>query len=170
MAIERDIIVIGEQWRPVPDFPAYEASSRGRVRRNGRILRTHLGKSGYPYIQLWRDGEGVYQTLHGVIAKTFLGARPDGAHVSHLDGDRTNAWSCNLAYETPTENQARRRDHGTDGRGERNPAAKLTQAQVDQIRIRLGNGEQQAAIARDYGITRQGVWFIARGRTWAEAA
>ena len=83
--MERDWIFVTEQWRPVPSFPAYEVSDEGNVRRGGRQLRRHTGKNNYWYVQLWKNGTAKYRTVHSIVAEAFLGPRPKGAHVSHLD-------------------------------------------------------------------------------------
>ena len=47
--------------------------------------------------------------------------------------------------------------------------AKLTEAQVREIRRRLREGDDtQTAIARDYGVTRACINDIARRKTWVD--
>lgn len=50
--------------------------------------------------------------------------------------------------------------------GTRNPMAKLDEDSVRQIRIRLGRGEFQRLIARDFGITQTAVSYIKLGKGW----
>ena len=52
--------------------------------------------------------------MHSLVALAFLGTRPDGFDVRHLDGDRLNCALANLAYGTRSENQRDKRRHGTD--------------------------------------------------------
>lgn len=164
--MQRDWMFVTERWRPVPSFPAYEVSDEGNVRRNGRALKRHQGKNDYWYVQLWNNGVAKYRTVHGIVAEAFLGPRPKDAHVSHLDGTKDNAWAGNLAYETASENQLRRREHGNAPICENNPAAKLTNVQVSEIKRRLLDGETQAALGREFGVTRQVIWFIAHNKYW----
>lgn len=105
-----------EQWRPVPGFSAYRVSSLGRVvsykRREPRILRAYsLG--GYPAITL-HDGDGGrrVRTVHTVLAETFIGPRPDGLEVRHLDGDPWNRALSNIQYGSHADNMQDRLEHG----------------------------------------------------------
>ena len=52
-----------------------------------------------------------------------------------------------------------------DQRGSRNPYAKLTDAQVAEIRARRANGEELIPIAADFGISIGHVSAIALGKT-----
>jgi DNA invertase Pin-like site-specific DNA recombinase len=50
--------------------------------------------------------------------------------------------------------------------GEDQPKAKLTTAQVLEIRERAERGERHTSIARDYPVSRSGVYLIATRRNW----
>ena len=110
-----------EEWRPVVGFPAYEVSSRGRVRsshawrgQRDRILIGGTSTKGYPYVQLVAPDGGVkVRATHILLAEAFIGPRPIGNHVRHLDGNRKNCTVENLAYGTPAENAADQLRHGT---------------------------------------------------------
>lgn len=118
-----------EQWRPVVGFEGrYEVSNLGQVhsiartitRSNGvpqfinsRIIRTRPGARGYITIQLWRDNKAHIYTVHRLVAAAWIGPRPDGLQVRHLDGDKTNNRADNLAYGTNSENQLDAVRHGT---------------------------------------------------------
>jgi hypothetical protein len=52
-------------------------------------------------------------------------------------------------------------------RGAGNPKAKLTEAQVIEIRRRYDSGEPRRAVARDYGITRNTARLIALRQLWS---
>lgn len=51
--------------------------------------------------------------VHVAVALAFLGPRPEGLDIRHLDGDPTNAHASNLAYGTKLENEADKWRHGT---------------------------------------------------------
>lgn len=51
-------------------------------------------------------------------------------------------------------------------RGERNALAKLTEADVIDIRVRLASGETQRPLARTFGVCQATISEIARGATW----
>jgi hypothetical protein len=56
---------------------------------------------------------------------------------------------------------------GRSTRGELNPRAKLTLAQVDEIRARVAAGESKAAVARSLGVHETTVGDIALSKNWA---
>ena len=51
-------------------------------------------------------------------------------------------------------------------RGSSNPRAKLTLPAVQDILARIAAGEQQKALAREYGVTPQAVYLIKTGQKW----
>ena len=51
-------------------------------------------------------------------------------------------------------------------RGERNAAAKLTEADARQIKIKLAEGEVGRVLAKKYGVTDEIISKIKRGKTW----
>lgn len=51
-------------------------------------------------------------------------------------------------------------------RGDGNPNAKLTADDVAHIRERLAHGEKVSPIAKDYHVSYQAIWDIARGNSW----
>lgn len=69
-----------EFWRTVPDFPDYEVSTGGRIRRRvtaanglpaGRELKPWLGLGGALYVSLRRDGRTHSLTVNAVHASAF---------------------------------------------------------------------------------------------------
>ncbi len=50
------------------------------------------------------------------------------------------------------------------------PAARLTRAQVIEIRVRYRAGEQQGGLALEFGVTESTISQAVRGRTWADVA
>jgi hypothetical protein len=107
-----------EEWRPIPGFPHYFVSSLGRAlsTKRGRriILRASPNKDGYPQIKAWQDGVPTDFAVHRLVARLFIGPRPEGQEVRHLDGVKTNCAVGNLRYGTRSENTQDRRRHGTD--------------------------------------------------------
>lgn len=111
-----------EKWTPVVGFEGlYEVSDAGRVRSvrkaEPRHLRTYLRQRGYPYVVLHRDGERYDIALHRVVMTSFVGPRPVGLEIRHLDGDPMNAALSNLTYGTHLQNMADAMEHGTTGLG-----------------------------------------------------
>ena len=57
---------------------------------------------------------GRWQYVHILVAETFHGPRPTGAHTRHLDGDSLNNLSTNVAWGTASENMRDKDEHGTN--------------------------------------------------------
>ena len=117
--------ILCEQWRPVPGFPHYEASSLGRVRsldrmvqsgrgapgvlaqRMGKVLKSIPTKRGYLSVKLVRDGLVTTFGVHQVVAMAFHGLPPAGHVVDHVNTDKTDNRPGNLEYVTNGENVKR---------------------------------------------------------------
>lgn len=55
-------------------------------------------------------------------------------------------------------------------RGEKHSQSKLSEADIETIRIRLSNGEKQVKISRDMGINQSVVSRIKTGKAWSHTA
>ena len=72
-----------------------------------------------------------------------------------------------LFLGTPADNSADMKVKGRSSRGEKNPAAKLIQSQVVQIRMLLKEGNLiQKEIAKIFGVSRQNISKINTGKLW----
>jgi hypothetical protein len=125
-------------------------------------MSPHTG--GYHMVHLYMGGVRTPMTLHKAVMLAFAGPRPQGTEIRHLDGDRKNCRLENLAYSTRTENEADKERHGTRLRGEASALAKLTVADVQDIRRR--RGERQEALAAEFGCTFSNISAIQRGVSW----
>jgi transcriptional regulator len=54
-------------------------------------------------------------------------------------------------------------------KGTANPSAKLTENDVDEIRLALARGEVQRKIASRFGVSQSQVSFIKRGLQWKKS-
>nr|WP_231994040.1 NUMOD4 domain-containing protein [Pseudomonas syringae] len=101
-----------EVWRDVDDWPGYEVSDQGRVRRGARLKAPDQDRKGYLRVKLWKNGKSKNRLIHGLVAAAFIGPRPAGCICRHADGDNQNNCYVNLSYGTPTENEADKIAHG----------------------------------------------------------
>lgn len=109
---------MSEEWRAVPGYPDYEVSDQGRVRsyRRGklRVLALPDDSRGYKKVTLCQDHSGRRGCkVHVLVLLAFVGPRPDGAVIRHLNGVRDDNRISNLAYGTPAENTQDSLRHGT---------------------------------------------------------
>jgi hypothetical protein len=168
-----------EEWRKIPDFPAYSISNHGRVRRDvggvgavaGRILKFNLMTSGYRCVQLWRDSKPHPRSVHRLVASVFLPEAEDShTEVAHYDGNRLNNHVLNLRWTDRRGNLADMKRHGTNPIGSRNAMAKLREADVVAIRRLREMGFSTALIADRFKVSRANIEFILRGKTWKHVA
>jgi HNH endonuclease/NUMOD4 motif len=109
-----------EEWLPVLGWEDYyEVSSHGRMRSLPRkyrpgvyLLKPFVSGAPYPQVKMSRRNTPRYAFVHHLVAQAFIGPRPPGEHIRHLDGDPTNNHVSNLRYGTPSENSYDTVRHG----------------------------------------------------------
>lgn len=99
-----------EAWRAIPGFDGkYEASNLGRVRslhrRSAFVLKPDVRPDGH--LQVAPSVRSVQQTclVHYLVLLAFVGTRPDGADIRHLNGDPADNQLANLRYGTRSQNK-----------------------------------------------------------------
>jgi hypothetical protein len=116
--------VIGVAWVPIPGHPGYLVSNDGRVfGKRGRLLKPtpHSKGFGHQRIKLVReDGRRIEMYVHTLVAQVFIGPRPNGMEVRHLDGNAADNRPANLAWGTRSENQSDAVRHGTHANAKKN--------------------------------------------------
>jgi hypothetical protein len=90
-----------EEWKPIPQYPGFEASSQGRIRRpNGKIPKQSTTELGYLVIGIKRTPTKV----HRLVAMAFI-PNPNGFKtINHKDGCKTNNQPNNLEWCTHQQN------------------------------------------------------------------
>jgi hypothetical protein len=154
------------QWMRVSEWPAYEVSSDGRVRRNGRILSLRVQRNGYWRVTLSDEPGGRRKTfmVHRLVAVAFHGTPPTTRHqVDHRNGDKNDNSCANLRWVTPREN----RQDGRAASGSRNGASVLSEDQVRTLRALYDASAMSVdEIAAQFGVSRQTVTKIGRRKGW----
>lgn len=104
--------------KPIPSLPAYAVARGGCVLRiwnktgsfKGKTLRLtndNNPKRPYDYVRPCSAGRSAKRTVHSLVAETWLGPRPNGTEVDHVDGQSRNNSVSNLEYVSRDENLAR---------------------------------------------------------------
>jgi len=151
-----------ELWKSVVGFEgAYEVSDLGRVRsllRGGRVLRPGRSTScGHLVVLLGRKNK---RYVHALVAEAFVGPRPLGCDVLHLDGNAGNNAAVNLKYGTRSENNAHVVYHGR---------RKVTIKQIKWARAQLADGRfgSLTRVARTLGVSVSHALRIKRREVYA---
>jgi hypothetical protein len=89
-------------WKTIPNFTKYEISTQGRVkhRRLLHILKYSKPSNGYLQVNIYSDVAKypISKCVHQLMALTFMGERPLGHEVAHLDEIKKHNELTNLAY------------------------------------------------------------------------
>ena len=159
-------------WRTVPQYPKYEASSNGHIRRKqsrfdpskpGKVLSEHPGKKGY----LRACVEDYSQAIAPLVCSAFHGLKPTSKHqAAHRNGVNTDNREDNLSWLTQSENYQDSIRHGTHKKGERCPTATLRDSDVLWIRKQLLT-KKQAELSRELNISESVISRIALRHTWS---
>lgn len=113
-----DILLKGGNFKRIPSLKHSYINDKAELivvkRQNDKIITyyctntpdakvTGKTKAGYCLI----GAEGKLHTIHSLIAEAFLGPRPEGYDIDHIDGDKSNNHPSNLEYVTHKENMRR---------------------------------------------------------------
>lgn len=141
-------------------------------------LRKHVGHTGaecliWPYAR-GRDGRGriardIAPQAHRAMCILAHGPAPTPDHLAAHTCGRGHDGCVNplhLYWATHAQNAADRWKHGTEVHGENAPGAKLTIANVQQIRA-MGTSANCAELGRALGVDAETVRDALHFRTWA---
>jgi hypothetical protein len=114
--------------------------------------------------------EGREQGAHRVAWKLFRGAIQPGFVVCHQCDVRACVNPEHLFLGTAADNVADMRVKGRCRLGERHGSAKLTLAQVQEIKVLLGEERMyMSEIARQFGVSQTTIRAIRTGKTWKDS-
>lgn len=123
-------------------------------------------RRGYGKLGRWIDGQRRTLIASRVSYELFVGPIAPGLHVLH---------SCDTprCVEPKHLRQGTRLDNARDAvvrnravAGERHGAARLTDAQAEEIRLLVLDGFQQREVARHYGVSECSVSLLVRNFTY----
>ena len=119
------------------------------------------------------NGQKVY--VHRLTWTQTYGPIPDGLWVLHRCDNRRCYEPTHLFLGTHEDNMrdmaAKKRSHSHGGlHGERNPAAKLTEEDVREIRRHYANGSTVGELQSLYGMSHFAIYRIVTGKGWRKVA
>lgn len=165
--------MIKEIWKPIPGYEnEYSISNLGRVRsearaikcsgkvkgtylsnRKEKILKPGRGSNGYFTVSLRRHNS---RTIHSLLMETFVGKKPKGKEVMHLNDVRDDNRLENLAYGTRSENNLS---------ASKNDKRKISRKIVEKIKKAHNTGAvSQYSLAKKYKISTSQINNIVHGR------
>jgi hypothetical protein len=163
--------------KPIPGVPGYGVTQDGRVFSerpiNGkgpfghkwRPIKVNPGGTS-PYLQFGVDKRKML--VHKAVALAFIGPRPIGLEIAHVNGNCQDNRADNIRYVTHSQNEKMKREHGTSPCGEANPQAKLRLQQVEVIRQSYSGRGSGVLLARKYGVSEATVSVIIHHKRWRD--
>lgn len=183
--------IISEIWKPITSCPGnYWVSNLGRIKnfkavKAGIIERIVKGSisptTGYYQLYFKTSNRRWARTIHSLVAEAFIGPRPEGFVINHIDHNRTNNHASNLEYITQKENvrkaseagrlkrapmsEERKQFLGSLRRGKPSPYRKLTKEQVNDIRLRWPETGIKA-LSTEYSVSQRAIFNIVHGLSY----
>lgn len=130
-----------------------------------KAIRADDGRGVPTYGQVWIDGR--YHSVHVLACEAFNGPMPEpGLDAAHSCGHPLCWNGLHLRWATRKENMADQLLDGTRNQGERNGGARLSEAQVHEIRGLYDDGTPVDELATRYGIAKNHVHQIGKRTRW----
>jgi hypothetical protein len=145
-----------------------QSVTRRRLERNSKRVGEcieytgTLETAGYGVIQISRKRTKA----HRVSFELHNGPIPEGMMVRHKCDNPPCINPAHLTLGGQQENMSDMVERGRSLPGERQPNAKLTDAQALEIIARLQDGEGQRALSREFGVSHTTVNEIALNKRW----
>lgn len=169
-------------WKDVPDYEGYYqisddgciistdrkvASKSGSVRVAPSTVRVQIQTpNGYRQVILHKEGKRTRFLVHRLVLMVFCG-EPTGerCYANHKNGDKADNRIENLEWVTLGENMIHARDNlnWRHYSGEKNPAAKLSNRDIEEIRKLGKKGVFHRVIAEMFSVSQPHISRIIRG-------
>jgi hypothetical protein len=187
---------MAQEIHSIPGITGYGASKDGRIwsKRRGDWKELSLssnGKCGYMKVNV-----GIIRKtykVHVLIAMTFIGERPKGMDVNHIDGNKTNNNIDNLEYisrkdnvihahktglyksryissDKPKKKKIKKSkqvsEHKPRRMGEQVTGSKLNADQVKEIKRLHSEGRGPKELSSLFGVSAVQIWRITSWLKW----
>lgn len=168
--------MMNKMWKSIPEFPNYEASDSGEIRKHindcswsaGKVLKPSTHSGGYLCVILRKNKKSYCRTVHNLVAQAFFGKRPNGYHINHKNFNKKDNSIQNLEYCTPSENSWHKENNDRGTKGRKNGMCKLSEKDVFNIRLLYNNGlASQYELADKYGVSVATINRTIHRTTWA---
>ena len=130
-----------------------------------KVLKGNIS-SGYRMLILCYDNKREVARHHHLVMRWWVGIRPIGMVINHLNGVKTDNRLINLEYCTPKQN----RDHATVNRlyssGSTHHNSKLNEELVQKIYKCKEIGLSLNQIARAFEVSKKAISSIFTGKSW----
>lgn len=167
------------EWRQISGYEfIYSISENGDIRSEyagtgsskSGILKIGVDNHGYPRVGLTKNGTQKGYRLSALVAAVFIGVRPEGYDIDHIDGNKLNNHYRNLEYVTRKENIIRSHKLGLQRppKGSDHWKSKINEDTIKAIRREyIPRVVSFAMLANRYSTSRSAIQQIIERKTWA---
>lgn len=158
-----------EKWKEVVGYEGlYLISNFGRMYsvRSSKIMKTPIHKvKGYYYVSLTDINSKVRVAfIHVLVTEAFIGKRPEGKLVGHIDQNKLNNYVGNLEYCTSAKNiqdaaefHCHKREH-----------YKLNWIMVNEMRSLFLEGYSISELEHKYRISNSMAYKVCHNTKWKD--
>ncbi len=159
-----------EIWKDIKNYEGlYQISNLGRVKSfikwkgtNCRILKQIKNGAGYFAVVLYKNKKYKNKQVHNLVFETFKEKLEKDYDIHHINKDEKYNYIDNL------ESKSHSKHVGDHNKGENNPAHKLTEEDVIQIKLLLKEGKlTQKEIAEKFKVSKIIISLIKYGKIWS---
>ena len=149
-------------------YQNYIVTKEGSIisKYTGKQLYVHTNKKGYQFVRMYIDGTAKTYLVHRVVAQTHIPNLKGKSEVNHKDGNKSNNAVWNLEWATAQENVDHSVVTGLVKRGIDRPNAKLTDADIYNIRNLREAGATYYELGRQFNIAYQTAHKICARQTY----
>ncbi len=147
----------------------YWISDLGRVANSyGHIMKSHKGcNNEYMNIQFSSNGKKIQKYIHRLVLQAFKPQPNDKLLSRHMDDDKSNNRLDNLKWGTHKDNGEDEVRAGKTSSGTRNINNKLTETQVQKIRLEYKKNIVGCSIlGKKYNVYPSTIRSIIKRKTW----
>jgi hypothetical protein len=159
-------------YSPIPGFLGYSATADGDIiSPSGKKLIPNINAKGYGRVVVGSRTHGTRarMNVHQLVALAFLGARPIGQEVRHLNDIKTDNRLANLAYGTRRENVQDALKNGLIPLGAEHRDAVMDATRVELIKVARAAGIPYIRIASALRVSDQTVRKVVSGNHWTSS-
>lgn len=108
-----------KKFRKIPMLQnLFEINEDGTILRrvsDKMVFSQQIGSYGYYKSRMTIDGVRLTKPIHVLVADAWIGKRPEGMEIDHIDQNRQNNHYTNLRYVSQSENDKNRNMHWSVG-------------------------------------------------------